>query len=153
MVVGPIAASQPQAPADSLDQVRRQRAELRDAIHSFEQALAAPVADPGWRAAVSRQLERLQRAVADHVEVTEGPGGLYADLLAVAPRLANEVNVLTREHAAIITTIERLSARGRAEPELVREWAGDLLHELARHRQRGADLVYEAYATDIGGEN
>ena len=26
-----------------------------------------------------------------------------------------------------------------------------LLVALARHRQRGADLVYEAYAVDIGG--
>jgi hypothetical protein len=36
--------------------------------------------------------------------------------------------------------------------ELARGWASDLLRELSRHRQRGADLVYEAYATDIGGE-
>ena len=26
-----------------------------------------------------------------------------------------------------------------------------LLAALARHRQRGADLVYEAYAVDLGG--
>ncbi|WP_422771495.1 hypothetical protein ACN28C_33630 [Plantactinospora sp. WMMC1484] len=30
--------------------------------------------------------------------------------------------------------------------------ATDLLRELFRHRQRGADLVYEAYQPDIGGE-
>ena len=37
-------------------------------------------------------------------------------------------------------------------------WAEDLrveltalLAALARHRQRGADLVYEAYAVDLGG--
>jgi hypothetical protein len=28
---------------------------------------------------------------------------------------------------------------------------GSLLHELALHRQMGADMVYEAYAVDIGG--
>ena len=28
----------------------------------------------------------------------------------------------------------------------------EVLDELARHRQHDADLVYEAYATDIGGE-
>jgi hypothetical protein len=36
--------------------------------------------------------------------------------------------------------------------QVLRGWTSDLLHELSRHRQRGADLVYEAYETDIGGE-
>jgi hypothetical protein len=45
----------------------------------------------------------------------------------------------------------RVSTRLHALREL-RTWASDLLRELSRHRQRGADLVYEAYETDIGGE-
>jgi hypothetical protein len=36
--------------------------------------------------------------------------------------------------------------------ERVRQRADELLAALSRHRQRGADLVYEAYATDLGGE-
>ena len=32
-----------------------------------------------------------------------------------------------------------------------REAATRLLDRLARHRQRGSDLIYEAYAVDIGG--
>jgi hypothetical protein len=28
----------------------------------------------------------------------------------------------------------------------------DVLVEIARHRQQGADLVYDAYHVDIGGE-
>ena len=35
--------------------------------------------------------------------------------------------------------------------ERLRSVLTSLLVALARHRQRGADLVYEAYAVDIGG--
>jgi hypothetical protein len=38
-----------------------------------------------------------------------------------------------------------------AEPQALRDGLTDLLAELVRHRQRGADLVYEAYSVDIGG--
>jgi hypothetical protein len=34
----------------------------------------------------------------------------------------------------------------------VRELGTQLLATLSRHRQRGADLVYEAYQVDIGGD-
>ena len=33
----------------------------------------------------------------------------------------------------------------------LRERGTDLLARLSRHRQRGADLIFEAYDTDIGG--
>jgi hypothetical protein len=44
------------------------------------------------------------------------------------------------------------SRLGSAGPDDMRGWGSNLLRDLSRHRQRGADLVYEAYATDIGGE-
>ena len=87
--------------------------------------------------------------------VTEGPDGLYAELLDHAPRLTRQVQVLVREHAAVAATMSGLQRRidtPDVRVEDLRTWASDLLRELSRHRQRGADLVYEAYATDIGGE-
>ena len=89
--------------------------------------------------------------------VTEGPeDGLYAELLDHAPRLARQVQVLIREHAAIAATMSALQRRDRHCRTY--GWRSsargpvELLRELSRHRQRGADLVYEAYETDIGGE-
>ena len=38
------------------------------------------------------------------------------------------------------------------DAETLRHRAMAVLDELTRHRQHDADLVYEAYATDIGGE-
>jgi hypothetical protein len=65
----------------------------------------------------------------------------------------NEVDVLVREHSAVFSALDALAARIDTEPERLRGWAEDLLRALAEHRQRGADLIYEAYTTDLGGEN
>jgi hypothetical protein len=139
----------------ALAAARRQRAELLQSIHQFERALAVPAGDPNWHVVVAARLAALREAVTEHVVVTEGPDGLYGELLEHAPRLCRGVDILIREHAALVAAVDALCARLRetAVPvEQVRGWASDLLRELSRHRQRGADLVYEAYATDIGGE-
>lgn len=132
---------------------RRHRAALLAAIHDFEMALAVPAGDPRWRDRVADRLRTLRDAFGEHVVVTEGPEGLYAELLEHAPRLMRSVQGLVREHAAVISAMDGLASRvPSADIERLRGWSSDLLRELARHRQRGADLVYEAYATDIGGE-
>jgi hypothetical protein len=139
----------------SLPAVRRQRATLLHAIRGVEEALAAPAQEPGWRERVVGRLQSLGAAFAEHVVVTEGPAGLYAELLDHAPRLCRPVYGLAREHAAVeaaLSTLERRAALPETTVDEVRCWASDLLRELSRHRQRGADLVYEAYHTDIGGE-
>jgi hypothetical protein len=139
----------------ALAMAKRHRVELQEAIQRFGRALAVPTSEPTWRERVSERLEMLRAAVTEHVVVTEGPDGLYAELLDHAPRLARSVYILVREHAAVVVAADALSAR-LDEPaiatEQIRGWATDLLRELHRHRQRGADLVYEAFANDIGGE-
>ncbi|MGH3714601.1 MAG: hypothetical protein ACRDT4_14245 [Micromonosporaceae bacterium] len=140
---------------ESLAAARRHRVELLASIHEFEQAIAAPSADPDWRRHVGMRLVQLREAFAEHIAVTEGDDGLYAELLIAAPRLAHAVGRLMREHAMIAKALGRLAER-MTDPHIavgqLRSWNSDLLRELSRHRQRGADLVYEAYATDIGGE-
>lgn len=139
--------------ANSLAAARRHRAELLQVIQAFEVALAVPAGDPRWRERVAERLHALRDAFGEHVIVTEGSAGLYAELLEYAPRLARDVDVLIREHAAILAAVDALAGRlPTRDVERLRGWSSDLLRELARHRQRGADLVYEAYATDIGGE-
>jgi hypothetical protein len=137
----------------SLDAARRHRAELLDSVHQLERALGAPMAGPDWRPRVHRQLIELRDAFAGHMVVTEGPEGLYAELLWHAPRLDYGVRKLVREHEVLMRHLDTLCARAAdTDPRRLRTWSGDILRELARHRQRGADLVYEAYHTDIGGE-
>jgi len=137
----------------SLAAARRHRMELLAAIQGFERAIAAPARDPRWRELVTERLRALREAFGEHVVVTEGPEGLYAELLAHAPRLASGVDTLVREHGQVLAALDRLYQRvSTMDIERIRAKASDRLLQLARHRQRGADLVYEAYATDIGGE-
>ncbi|GIF66157.1 hypothetical protein Ais01nite_41920 [Asanoa ishikariensis] len=139
----------------SLQVARRHRAALLHEIHLFEHAIASPSADPGWRQRVGTRLRTLRGAFAEHIVVTEGEDGLYAELLAHAPRLHRRVQMLTREHAAIAVSMSAMQRRadlpGSRVDEL-RRCGGEVLRALSRHRQRGADLVYDAYETDIGGE-
>jgi hypothetical protein len=133
----------------------RSRAELRQAIRRFARAVSAPADEPAWSRRLRSRLAALRGQLTEHIVVTEGPGGLYAELLEHAPRLTRPVAGLVADHEALLTRVDVLADRlhqPSADPVATRRGAGALLVALARHRQRGADLVYEAYATDLGGE-
>jgi hypothetical protein len=141
-----------------LTDLRRRRAELRESMGLLEDALAAPAGGRAerWGDRVHDALVDVADDFIDHVVVTEGPDGLHQSILAGALRLANAVTALAGEHSTITAEIGELVEA--TEPPLaedrvneVRERATGLLGHLARHRQRGADLIYEAYQTDIGG--
>jgi hypothetical protein len=93
----------------------------------------------------------------EHVDLTEGPDGLYREVLKTSPRLSGPVDTLTREHGLIRGQVDSLLARvgpsdGVVDVDRVRDLGTALLGRLVRHRQRGSDLVFEAYEFDIGGE-
>lgn len=141
-----------------LGALRRQRADLRDAMSALEDALAAPAPGRGraWAERVQAALVELSGDLREHIDLTEGPGGLYRALRTTAPRLSNAVSRLTREHAEIGDLLEGLlthvSGPGGHDPDPVRDLGMVLLGRLVRHRQRGSDLMYEAYSVDVGGE-
>jgi hypothetical protein len=141
-------------PTRALEQAKGQRLSLRRAIDELHDALGAPGGATSERLAPC--LEHLRVVFGVHVEVTESPGGLYEEIMEIAPRLANKIAGFKREHLsitrAISSALEELPDIGMALPDLRRRL--DRLYELlARHRRRGADLVYEAYHVDIGGES
>ena len=127
-------------------------------MSALESAMAAPSSgDRGpWVERVHVALVELSADLRTHIEITEGPDGLYREVLRTAPRLADAVDRLTREHVLIGARLDDLLARAgaaRAEDvDRVRELGTALLGRLVRHRQRGSDLVFEAYELDIGGE-
>lgn len=140
-----------------LEQVRAHRAELRDAVRRVEDALATPLGRGAtWHTRVGVALANLSRDFEDHISLTERSGGLYDSARTAAPRLATEAARLVREHAGLRQAIESCVAgftedADGADPEALREGVTDLVGQLVRHRQRGGDLVYEAYAVDLGG--
>lgn len=146
----------PARPSQRLGGVRVRRQRLRDALVDVEDAVAsAATTAPGWRKTVAAALEDLRTALEDHVRRNEEPGGLFDEILAHAPRLRPKVDRIRAEHIVLIEETEALLERCRRadldddETAVVRERVLDLLTEASRHRQRGADLIYEAYEVDI----
>ena len=154
--------------AQQIDEVRRRRAELLESINALEQALAAPgpSGQMRWVRGVSDALLELSSDFHDHVELTEGPAGLYARVNRTSPRLSHQVQRLTQDHATLSELIsELLTVVGKAAGTFargdsmlttldeVRDRGTTLIAALVRHRQRGSDLMYEGYSVDIGGQD
>lgn len=143
-----------------LVEVRRRRAELRASMGALERALASPAragGSAGWVGRLRGAVAGLSDDFGAHVAVTEGPDGLYGELAQHAPRLARAVERLAAEHGEIGRRLEELVALVDLPEEALdvaeaRRTGTELLVMLMRHRQRGADLVFEAYDLDIGGE-
>jgi hypothetical protein len=120
--------------------------------------LAWAIADidraPDWTDRLHRHLDHLCAALDDHVRVTEGASGRYAEVVAAAPRLARGMSLLERDHRRLAGALGvlRQHVDDGARPADLRRCGAGLLMLLDRHRQRGIDLLYEAYGTDIGGE-
>ncbi len=156
------AGSTATTPAPELDDVRLRRAGLKAALSGLELALAAPARNRlSWVSGVRDGLHALHEVWTRHIVETEAPGAFLDELVAEAPRLSTPASRLRREHSDILATITRAEKRLTTPPadeDAYDVWVDDmrgelttLLVALAKHRQRGADLVYEAYAVDIGG--
>ncbi len=145
----------------ALSEARARRVTLHDALVHLEVAISSPASGrlPEWTDLVRKEMVSVRDALDQHVVVTEKPGGLYEEITERAPRLAGTVHRLAGEHPEITQKVaemlERLEAVDVGGPEWPLDDARDDLQRLIgtviRHRQKGADLVWEAYNVDIGG--
>jgi hypothetical protein len=145
-----------------VDLAGQQRERLRDALVAFEDALssAGPRRAAAWAEGVVQCILRVEAEFHHHVDFTEQEDGLYDDILEVAPRLAHRVEQLRQEHNEIAIALSDCLTRVELVPNTAhadwvaarREDCNALLGRLVRHRQRGADLVYEAYS-EVGGSD
>jgi len=147
--------------SQALSEARQRRKTLHDAIVHLEKSISSPAAGriPDWTASVLKEMTEVRDAFGQHVMVTEKPDGLYDEILERAPRLETNVRRLREEHPEIVQRIDEMIARLEqveiGEDAWPLEEARDDLQRFTgsviRHRQRGADLVWEAYNVDIGG--
>jgi hypothetical protein len=144
----------------TLAETARRRADLHHALVELERAISRPAVgrEADWSKEVVRQLQDLAHTLEEHVEVTERAGGLYDEIAHKATRLASKIDQLRDEHPdmreATADLIGRLEVTpvGEAWPLAdARDDLQRLLGRIVRHRQLGADLVWEAYNLDIGG--
>ena len=137
----------------ALQAARERRIELKAAISQVEIIAASPSARPSWRDDLQRTLEDLRIALDQHVEEVEGEDGLLTELSKTVPRLQNKITKVRNEHPGLtrMTADAISSAKNSRDIEETRAAVIDVLMALVRHRQKGADLVYEGYNVDIGG--
>ena len=142
-----------------LKEIGKRRAGLRRTMTEVEEAASAALAGRprDWCVKLSPHIDDLREAWASHVSGTEGSGGLWEQIRTDAPRLNGALHRLGREHEHLTSEVEALrqdlADAGDDEAHLAnaRERVTALLVQLTRHRQRGADLIYEAYERDVGG--
>jgi len=144
----------------TLEETARRRADLHAALVEVEKAIssAASGRETDWAKEVVLQLEDLGRTIQEHIEVTERPEGLYDEITHKAPHLSGKIGRLREEHPTMrdgtIAAIAKLQTTGVGDAWPLDEARDDLqrlLGRIVRHRQLGADLVWEAYNLDIGG--
>jgi hypothetical protein len=144
----------------TLEEVVRRRADLYHAILALEGAAARPASgrEEAWVDGVIAALGQVEREIVDHIEITERPEGLYDEIVDAAPRLSGNIQRLREEHPEMQDLTTSLRARLTASPARHEEdvvEARDAIHHLlgllVKHRQRGADLLWEAYSLDTGG--
>jgi len=144
---------------NDLGEIKQRRAALVGTCSALEAALSAPVASARWPEGLGNAVTALRATFDEHVAETEGSGGTVEQLRERAPRLSDRIDLLVEQHARIPADAERLmdrldhlpAERTADENAAVREQALELLTAIVRHRQLGADLLYEAYDVDVGG--
>jgi hypothetical protein len=142
----------------TLDEVVRRRADLYQAILGLERAAARPAVarEDEWVEGVLGALAELEHEIADHIDITERPDGLYDEIVEAAPRLSRSVQVLREEHPDMQTAAAALRSmledrRDTVSVDGARDEIAYVLGRLVKHRQHGADLLWEAYNLDTGG--
>jgi hypothetical protein len=145
----------------ALSEARQRRQTLHDALVHLEIAISSPATEriPAWTDLVTKEMVGVRDAFEQHVLVTEKPGGLYEEIITRAPRLDGTIRRLKDEHPEIsdrvAAMVTRLDEAEIGSPDWPLDGARDDLQRLIgtviRHRQKGADLVWEAYNVDIGG--
>lgn len=131
------------------------RERLKGRLNSVGRAVGSPVGTGRrWITRVRRELAALSSALEEHIDETERVDGVFSEILMVAPQQAREVERLTREHADLRRECARLEALadGGAGPLSLRRRVHQLLRRFEEHRHRGADLVFDAFGVDLGGE-
>jgi hypothetical protein len=137
----------------------RDRTELIDVATALVRAVSRPATREGeWLADVHKAVLRVQDELDAHRAMTRRPGGQYAEILELDPRLGPTVARLVAEQDELVDTVARIvRAIERAEPNSaaigpVRERVRRMSRVLVRHAHRSDDLLYEAYDVDLGGE-
>ena len=144
----------------AIEKAKQKRERLHQAMWDLEAAVSAPAQVSAWIVDLSGSMTVFQDALLDHIVEVEGPEGIIARILEDVPRLSAHADVLLGDHPRLRLLTEQVTNQVQnAGPapdgdavRVIREAVLELLGQLSRHRHLGADLVYDAYNLDVGGQ-
>lgn len=134
----------------ALERVEPQRGRLAAALVAYE--LAVMDTDADWSARVGAPLAALRAAFDEHVEFTEGPDGLFEEMLGDDTiSVESEIDQLRRDHIVVTVAMDRADealATPPSDEEHFREIVASVARLVGRHRRTGAQLLYDVYSVD-----
>jgi len=140
---------------DSHRQIINRRQDLYDAMRRLETSVARASGQEDWNEVVREALTNLDSALLRHVNEIEASDGLFSEVVETAPQLSSHVERLRQEHDDLIAacrTALDMASRGVSAEEIRRKVLV-VLGRLTIHRQRGAELLFDAYDVDLAAAN
>ncbi|MDP7016945.1 MAG: hemerythrin domain-containing protein [Pirellulaceae bacterium] len=134
--------------------IKHEHDELEGALHRLRLALA----DRSETPAVMRSLfHNLATELETHF-AHEERGGYFSEVLAAAPRLQNQIELLERQHRPLLVMIKQVrdSIDGRLGATWWEDTAAhfeDFVHHFIEHEVDENSLLQEAYCQDIGSDD
>lgn len=145
------------APSSSPTQVQERRERMFEATRLLQRRSRPPAGDLGqWRTELAEAVDLVEEVVAAHIAGTEADDGFFQELLHESGgRLAAAVKRLHRDHERSTELIQQLrdALDAQGDPAALGQLADEVFAQLEAHRHRGADLLWQAYGQDIGGEH
>jgi hypothetical protein len=145
------------APSSSPSQVQQRRERMFEATRMLQHRSHDPDDDiDRWRTELAAAVDVVDEVVAAHIAGTEEHDGFFQELLHESGgRLSASVRRLRRDHERSTELVGELrkALDAQADPAELRQVADELFAQLEAHRHRGADLLWQAYGQDIGGEH
>ena len=141
----------------NFDRVRRDRARSLESLHAVEKhaGAAGPARPNEWRDDLLAVLDDLASSLHDQYERSSSEEGLLPQILEEAPHLQPSVDELRERQTSLIGEIDDLRrslAHLTRTPDVdsVRSRVAEMTAEIRELRAWETDLVYDAYAVDIG---
>jgi hypothetical protein len=138
------------------DTAVRDRDRTLEAMHALESAAGRPAGadEATWTRSIGAALEQLESALAEQRAGYEDPIGLMAGIAQDDPRLRTWVRQLRHRWAELEASARALrdtleSSSDAQGPYEVRERVRWLMGAIRHHREREADLVFDALEIDL----
>ena len=137
------------------EEVRRDHEELRELLGAVSRALAEGGEDVGR---VSRMFTSLCQSIDNHFKAEE-EGKLFDQITEQAPRLADRVAAVRREHHDLLDQIQKIAARAHVKTGSGQWWQQlgtdfqQFGQALMRHEREEGELIQGAYGVDIGSKD